>query len=383
VLSSINISPLPKAQELLLLEVKLVEKSELSYWMSNIRMKYLRLIRARTQQMAQKPNEIMVAIPKMSRQQFSDATRTILRFLGDSWDLKQAGFGGESTYKLFLRPHSMNIFKTRDSGPLPAWSGPLSSALPLSQRKILALADSREAYRSDLVRQDKAASVILRRDGLLKTVGMPLKKLEELLASLEHKIFDSKYSVWHDLNFEQVEKYDCSYFRLEFVNGECIISIKSRLELTRIWKEARENYALYLTVDELFVLETLLQRLKDDFQTAKWCCQAPSGVSLPGEVLKRYRVKGYSLGFVETSIPLLLSTLEESRLFSTLTHSPVFVPCQDLQMKLQSNNTSENGFSPNIFLEDIRPNLSNWSYDSRHVLDLGEIWNDLYPGDWH
>ncbi|MFX0113902.1 MAG: hypothetical protein ACFFB3_05110 [Candidatus Hodarchaeota archaeon] len=351
--------------------------------MSIILMKYLRLIRARTQQMAQRSNEIMVALPKMSRQQFSDATRAILRFLGDSWDLKQAGFGDESTYKLFLRPNSMNIFKTRDSGPLPVWTGLLSSALPLSQRQILALADSREAYKSDIVRQDKAASVMLRRDGLLKAAGMPLKELEKLLASLERKILDSKYSVWHDLNLEQVEKYECSYFRLEFVNGECIISIKSRLELPRIWKEARENYTLYLTLDEFFVLETLLRRLEDNFQTAKWCCQAPSGVSLPGDVLKRYRTKNYSLGFVETSIPLLLSTLEESRLFSTLTHSPVFVPCQDLRIKLQSNNSPEKDFSPTVFLEDLQSNLSNWCYDSRHVLDLGEIWNDLYPGDWH
>ncbi|MFQ5978457.1 MAG: hypothetical protein ACE5OZ_10040 [Candidatus Heimdallarchaeota archaeon] len=346
-------------------------------------MKYLRLIRVRKQQKTPVPTEIMATLPKMSRQQFSDAIRTLLGFLGDSWSLKQMGFGHEGIYKLFLRPYSLSIFKTRDSGSLPTWAGSLRSALPLSPKQILSLADSREAYKSELIRKDKAASIMLRRDGVLKAIGLSLKELEKLLDSLEHKILNSKYFVWHDLNSEQTKKYECTYFRLQLMDKECIISIKSRMELSGIWKEARENYNLYLTIDELFVLEALLRNLENKFQTAKWCCQAPTGIDLPGKPLKRYVAKGYTLGYIETPISLLLRILEESRLFSTLTPSPVFVPCQDLKLILQAKNPVEKAFFPALLAEELRTNLSNWCYDSRHLLDLAEIWNVLYPGDWH
>lgn len=346
-------------------------------------MKYLRLIRVGKQRIAQKPTEIMAALPKMSRQQFSDAIRAMMRLLGDSWDLKQAGFGDESTYKLFLRPHSTTLFKTRDSGPLPTWTRSLHSVLPISQKQILALADSREAYKADVIREDKEASAMLLRDGLLKTIGLPLDDVEQLLDSLERIISDSKYFVWHDLNLKQTKKYNCSYFGLRFGERECIISIRSRMESSGIWRETREEYTLYLTVDELFVLEILIRTLKDDFQTARWCCQAPPGVELPGKVLKRYRVKGSSLGFIETSIFVLIETLEESRLFETLTHAPIFVPCRDFKLILQNKSSGRNIFFPKPFLNELRPNLSNWCYDSRHIFDLREIWNELYPGDWH
>jgi hypothetical protein len=346
-------------------------------------MQYLRLLRVRKQRTAKNPVEIMAALPKMSRQQFSDAIRVTMGLLGDSWDLKQTGFGDESTYKLFLRPHSTTLFKTRDSGPLPTWTRNLRSILPVSQKQILALADSREAYKADVMRQDKTASAVLLRNGLLKTIGLPLNDVKQLLDALERIVSDSKYFVWHDLNLKQAKKYDCSYFSLQFSEGECIISIKSRMELSGIWKEAREEYTLYLTVDELFVLETLIRTLKDDFQIARWCCQAPPGVDLPGKVLRRYRVKGSSLAFIETSVFGLIETLEESRLFETLTHSPIFVPCRDFKLVLQSKSSIQNVFFPKPFLNELRPNLSNWCYDSRHIFDLREIWNELYPGDWH
>ena len=349
----------------------------------NPTLKYMRSVRIRKQQTQQSSFEVLAALPKMSRQQFSDAIRIVLRLLGDSWNIKQTGFGHESTYKLFLRPYEMKVFRTRDSGPLPAWVKSLRSSLPLSPKQILALADSREAYCTDLVKQDKTATVSMKRDGLLKTIGLPLKEVESILETLESKLLDPYYSVWHNIDLSQVETYHCSYFDLEFDNNRCHITIRSRMEQARLWKEARKNFSLYFTVDELFALETLFRLLSANYQTARWCCQAPGTIPLPGRVIRRYKIRGYSLGYIETPLSLLLTTLEETRLVSTLANTPVFVPCSNLEIQLRSENSSSRSqFFPPDLLEQLRTNLSEWLYDSRHVLDLGIIWNVLYPGDW-
>ncbi len=330
-------------------------------------------------------SETMVALPKMSREQFTDIIKLILKLLGNEWELKQVGFGNERAYKLFLRPNTMSIFKTRDSDVLPVWVKNLQPSLPLSSRQILSFAESRESYKADLYKEDKTASLSINRNGFLRINGLSREEVENLLDPVERKIIDKKYNVWHDIKLDSFSHYECSYFVLNFTFDQCIITIKSRLEFPGLWKDARSEFRLYLTVDELLIIETLIKIYEKNYNSVQWCCQVPGGSKfLPGKVIKRYKIRKSSLGFIETSPSILLSTLEETRLFSTFTSTPIFVPCMDQKIILFKEKVKQNNekFSPSEFISQIRSELSEWCFDSCHLLDLKEVWKDLYPGDW-
>ncbi len=320
------------------------------------------------------------ALPKMSRTQFSDFCDYIV---DQGWRIRQAGFGDPQVYQIYFRPRSSALFKKKDASTIPVWADLLRRNLPLGTKQLISLMKSREAFKiefRDLENEERRLSVD--RGGFMIAQLLEKEEIENYISWLIKNLQKEEYRVHHALHpLKTKTSFTCSYFTLKRKLKTLEIILHPRIEKKRgIYQFLHQTMTSHLTSDELIVLAALLSQVRNDYPDGTICVQSTS----KEDNLKLINLKtrtNYVIGRVTLSTEEIIDKIEQIRLFSTFLQGTSFVACPNLSISLHSSSKVGRSIDLRFLTEDVFPELDQWCYDSRFLLNLQKDWNRLYPGD--